>query len=468
MTALLVPFACTACVLTHSAMGQAPPAVVLYLEEANVLDDCSRVNGNGLLVLLDYLAHCSPLQQQQTLNDLALLLERSYGLRSYLLSTPSWQPRLLRLLQPECADAERAGTCSTPHQASQTHEGEGCHGFTAAPATDTDGGAVKTHSRGQFLRTPSVVTWASGITASVTLDSQESSHTGVGELARECQDVARPVPQVQAAQDRAEAGGKSCAPPSPILSFTTGRDAAPGLHVGIQASEHHATTVQREGSTDTSPSRQRQEGGSASQNRESARKECIREDSTSALVGLVSKMLNVVAHDMMLVTNGWRVLAHCLAALRQATLFSPRQCSSASAGGTEGSEVSDGARIVRGMVFAACKAVKAALRGAERWDSVIELSGLLSDGSDSPWIYSGSPPSSSISMVALRDNIGGLLATVYAADIQGPNAYRQAAAVKIPSSWASVVGWDAVNNADVESLNPMHARHACFRNCFAL
>ena len=73
----------------------APSAVVLYLEAGDVLDDSARICGDGLLVQLDYLAVCSPLLQQQALNNLALLLEKSRALRAYLLSTPAWQPRLL-------------------------------------------------------------------------------------------------------------------------------------------------------------------------------------------------------------------------------------------------------------------------------------------------------------------------------------------------------------------------------------
>ena len=169
----------------------------------------------------------------------------------------------------------------------------------------------------------------------------------------------------------------------------------------------------------------------------------------SALTGLVSKILNMVALDMMLVPNGWRVMARCMDALRQANLFAeqqPRQtltpmkrgkkdglvqsslhsqhnARGAGSGTSQGGGGSDGARIVRGMVRAASKAAKAAMRGADRWDSTVDISRIFGEqchGGGGGGGEGGTAASSGpISMVALRDNIGGLLATVYAAEVQG-------------------------------------------------
>ena len=144
----------------------------------------------------------------------------------------------------------------------------------------------------------------------------------------------------------------------------------------------------------------------------------------AALAGLVSKVLTTVAHDMMLVADGWKVFAHCCDALRQAGLLSDPSLTMRSSSKPSVDSHSKGACILRAMVDAACKSAKAALKAADRWDGSVVLKGWRVGHCDGPDLSSAaasldSAAPSSISMIALRDNIGGMLATVYAAEVQG-------------------------------------------------
>lgn len=250
----------------------APPAVVLYLDAAGVLSNRDRLSGEALLVLLDFLATCSTLTRQQALNDLSLVLEKSDSLRAFFLSTPSWQPRLLRLLPRSRPPLpQRAPSPETAAHAPEEAAGE------------------RSRADAVFYSLPSVVTWGGGMRGS------RERNEGL------------PPQHLQPAAcvaDGAAEGGEA-------------------VDVGVGAA-----------------------GGE--------------EEGASGLVGLVGKILSTVAHDMMLVPNGWRVMAHCLDSLRQGGLFDERAAGArrlraGRSAGCSGVGASDGVYLVRGMICAACK-----------------------------------------------------------------------------------------------------------------
>lgn len=251
----------------------APPACVLYLDAAGALGDRDRLSGAALLALLDFLGSCSRLLQQQALNDLSLLMERSEALRAFFLSTPSWQPRLLRLLQRNC-------TMPSAMQA------DAAAAASPAATSQRPSGGANDHPHAESLRAaafhslPSVVTWL-GLFESGTLTSPSSSVDALG---------------------AAKADGDELARPGPLPD--------------VAMSDESDLVDEEEGA--------------------------------SGLVGLVGKVVCTVAHDMMLVPNGWRVMAHCLDSIRSKQLL----------GGSAASQrkmASDGVQLVRGMVCAACK-----------------------------------------------------------------------------------------------------------------
>ena len=259
----------------------APPAVVLYLDAAGVLSNRDRLSGEALLVLLDFLATCSTLMRQQALNDLSLLLEKSDSLRAFFLSTPSWQPRLLRLL-PRSRPPLPARS-SSPEAAAHAPE---------------DAASKRSSADAAFHSLPSVVTWGGGMRG-----SRERNEGSQPQHLRPAACVADGAPEGGQAADvgAGEAGGES---------------------EGVEEGEE--------------------------------------EEGASGLAGLVGKILSTVAHDMMLVPNGWRVMAHCLDSLRQGGLFDERAARASSqradsSARCNGGGTSDGVHLVRGMVCAACK-----------------------------------------------------------------------------------------------------------------
>ena len=377
-----------ACNLYAAHAPSAQGAVVLYLDAADVLADRDRLSGGALLILLDFLATCSRLLQQQALNDLSLLLEKSQAMRAFFLSTPSWQPRLLRLLQQNCSTSP----ATTPSRADLSQEA-GSHVANKRSQVD--------HA---FRSLPSVVTWGGGMFFSEKTRWPPCSLHELGV---------------------AEEDGEGQAHPGPPSG------------VGVES------------------------GGSEAGDEEMG---------ASGLVGLVGKIVSTVAHDMMLVPNGWRVMAHCLDSIRHKRLFDvcagSHSTRRAVAGSGRDLEVtSDGVQLVRGMVYAACKvetfavnaryrdvssylmprallihllpclppvsichpspdgeltgliyhlqAAKRAVRAADRFDGSVPLSFMSPDV-----VSNEAGPNGSIPMGLLRDNIGGLLATVYAAEVQ--------------------------------------------------
>lgn len=91
----------------------------------------------------------------------------------------------------------------------------------------------------------------------------------------------------------------------------------------------------------------------------------------------------------MQVPNGWRVMAHCLDALRQAGLFqlSPAACASGdgyshgeACGGKPSGQGSIAQRILCSMVGSATKSAQSAVRSADRWDGSVQFDSATSSG----------------------------------------------------------------------------------------